>query len=58
LCKALPKPLQENNVVVQIVNFAHLYLPGFDYGFGWIIPSFVGFIIGFIIWRFNFNKDK
>ncbi len=21
-----------------IFNFAHLYLPGFDYGFGWIIP--------------------
>jgi branched-chain amino acid uptake carrier len=58
LCKALPKPFRENNVIVQIVNFAHLYLPGFDYGFGWIIPAFVGFIIGFIIWRLNPNKER
>ncbi|MBD7910778.1 branched-chain amino acid transport system II carrier protein [Clostridium cibarium] len=49
-CKALPQPLQENNVVGQIIKFAHLYLPGFDYGFGWILPAFCGFIIGIVIW--------
>jgi len=50
LCKALPKPMQENEVIKQIVYFAHLYLPGFDYGFGWILPAFCGFFIGLIIW--------
>lgn len=50
LCKALPQPLQENIVAKQIVNFAHLYLPGFDYGFGWILPALCGFFIGLIIW--------
>ncbi|WP_143316741.1 branched-chain amino acid transport system II carrier protein [Clostridium sp. HBUAS56017] len=52
-CKALPQPLQENNVVGQIIKFAHLYLPGFDYGFGWILPAFCGFIIGIVIWMFR-----
>ncbi|KGK88596.1 branched-chain amino acid transport system II carrier protein [Clostridium sp. HMP27] len=50
LFKSLPQSLQENTVVSQIVNFAHLYLPGFDYGFGWIVPAFCGFFIGLIIW--------
>lgn len=50
LCKALPAPLQENAVVKILVNFAHLYLPGFDYGFGWIVPAFCGFILGLIVW--------
>lgn len=51
LCKALPEPLQENLLVKNIVKFAHLYLPGFDYGFGWIIPAFCGFIIGLVAWK-------
>ncbi|GFN34605.1 branched-chain amino acid transport system II carrier protein [Tepidimicrobium xylanilyticum] len=51
LCKALPKPLQNNLIIKNIVNFAHSYLTGFDYGFGWIIPAFCGFIIGLIIWK-------
>ncbi|SFC15853.1 branched-chain amino acid transport system II carrier protein [Clostridium uliginosum] len=50
LCKSLPQYMQENVVVTQIVNFAHLYLPGFDYGFGWILPALCGFFIGLIIW--------
>lgn len=50
LCKSLPQYMQENVVVKQIINFAHLYLPGFDYGFGWILPSLCGFFIGLIIW--------
>ena len=49
LCKALPQPLQENVIVKQLVNFAHLYLPGFDYGFGWILPAICGFFIGLVI---------
>ena len=56
LCKALPKPLQENFVVIKIVNFAHIYLPGFDYGFGWILPALCGFFIGVIIWRSGAKK--
>lgn len=55
-CKALPDPLVKSEVVVQLVNFAHLYLPGFDYGFGWIVPAFCGFAIGLIIWSIRWKK--
>jgi LIVCS family branched-chain amino acid:cation transporter len=58
LCKALPQYLQENVVVKQIVNFAHLYLPGFDYGFGWIVPAICGFFIGLIIWITGAKKNR
>ena len=41
--------MQGNIIVKQIVNFAHLYLPGFDYGFGWVLPALCGFLIGLMI---------
>jgi len=56
LCKSLPQSLQQNAIVTQLVNFAHVYLPGFDYGFGWIVPAFCGFIIGLIIWSIRSKK--
>ncbi|OOM75353.1 branched-chain amino acid transport system 2 carrier protein [Clostridium puniceum] len=57
LCKALPKPLQENFAVAKLINFAHIYLPGFDYGFGWVVPALCGFLIGVIIWRVSAKKE-
>lgn len=56
LCKALPESLQENVIMKKIVSFAHLYLPGFDYGFGWILPALCGFIIGLVVWRIRANR--
>ena len=58
LCKALPQSLQGNVVVKHLVNFAHLYLPGFDYGFGWVLPAFCGFFIGLIIWKIGARKHR
>ncbi len=51
LCKALPQYLQENLFIKAIIKFAQLYLPGFDFGFGWIVPALCGFIIGLIAWK-------
>ncbi len=51
LCKALPESLQENLFIKSAIKIAHSYLPGFDYGFGWILPAFCGFLIGFTIWK-------
>lgn len=58
LCKALPASIQDNVVLKGIINFAHIYLPGFGYGFGWIVPSLCGFIIGSIIYIINLKKHK
>lgn len=58
LCKSLPQYLQDNVFVTEIVRFAHLYLPGFDYGFGWVLPSLCGFFIGLTIWIIGEKKTK
>lgn len=50
-CNALPKTIKETVIVSMMIDFAHMYLPGFDHGFGWLIPSLLGFIIGIIFWR-------
>jgi len=49
--KALPEPLKSNEAVAKIVDFAHLYIPGFDYGFGWVLPGLIGFMVGILIWK-------
>lgn len=54
--KALPEGMKNNVVIKEIINFAHLYLPGFDYGFGWVLPALCGFIIGLIIWTISFKN--
>lgn len=28
-----------------MISFARVYLPGFTYGFGWIAPALIGFIM-------------
>lgn len=57
-CNALPQTMKETAIMSKVINFAHMYLPGFDYGFGWIIPALAGFIIGFIIWRIRRSNDN
>lgn len=48
---ALPDSMKENAVISEILEFAHRYLPGFDYGFGWISLSLLGFVIGVLLSR-------
>lgn len=55
---ALPDSIKDNKVVAEIINFADSYLPGFDFGFGWVVPALVGFIIGTIIWRYRVKGNR
>ncbi|NLK63663.1 MAG: branched-chain amino acid transport system II carrier protein [Tissierellia bacterium] len=57
-CNALPENIKETEIMYKIIDFAHLYLPGFDYGFGWIIPALVGFVIGTVIWKIPLGHTK
>jgi len=57
-CNALPKPIKDTIIIKKIIDFANMCLPGFDYGFGWIMPALGGFIIGFIIWRIRNKSDS
>lgn len=58
-CKALPESFQITRYTNQIVELAELYLPGFDYGFGWVLPALCGFIIGLVKWKMSdrFKKE-
>lgn len=49
--QALPETLQENAFVHEMLSFAQKYLPGFELGFGWVVPGCVGLVIGFIFWK-------
>lgn len=57
LCKTLPEPFKSSDLVVRLVKFGQAYIPGFDYGFGWVLPGVVGFIIGLIIWKSKGNEQ-
>lgn len=48
---ALPKSVKEKGVLGEIIQVATYYLPGFENGFGWILPSIFGFIVGVIMWK-------
>lgn len=48
---ALPDPIKENQMIAKLIYFAERYLPGFELGFGWIIPSMIGFLIGVFFWK-------
>ena len=56
LCKTLPEPLGGMTAVKQATHFADRCLPGFGYGFGWILPAFCGFLIGWILWKVRREK--
>ena len=48
---ALPESIKEKAVLSEIIQVATYYLPGFENGFGWILPSIFGFIVGVIMWK-------
>lgn len=53
---ALPDNLKSHSVIQDLLGLSTDYLPGFAYGFGWIIPSMIGFTIGFVIWQLRRKK--
>lgn len=49
LLKASPDLISKSDFIINILKFSSKLLPGFDLGFGWILPAAIGFIIGLII---------
>lgn len=54
---AFPDEIKAKPFLRKMIQLAETYLPGFDYGFGWVIPSLVGFTIGIVVWKL-FKKDS
>ena len=49
LLVSLPESISKSSFITSILSIAQRYLPGFELGFGWIVPAIIGFIIGYII---------
>ncbi|MGT0298645.1 branched-chain amino acid transport system II carrier protein [Staphylococcus aureus] len=43
-------------ILTTFINFSQKYLPLSDIGMGWVVLSLIGFIIGFIIFKFKHRK--
>ena len=56
--KALPELVNINPLVVSMVNFAKQVLPGFELGFGWVLPACIGLLLGLIFWKLSEKKRK
>lgn len=50
---AVPDSVKANSIIQQLLKFAKNFLPAFEYGFGWIIPSLIGLGIGIAIWKYQ-----
>ena len=57
LLKASPDLISNSELVVNLLKFPTKFLPGYEQGFGWIIPAAIGFIIGLLIDK-NTNNSK
>lgn len=57
-CNALPDNLKETGIIQAVIDFARRYLPGFDYGFGWVIPALGGFVIGTVLWKIRLKEES
>lgn len=49
---AAPDLIKNNSTSQKLLEFGS-YLPGFEIGFGWFVPSLIGFLIGVIIVLIN-----
>lgn len=49
MINALPDSIKSTNFISKILEFSGKFLPGFNIGFGWVVPAIIGFIIGVIL---------
>ena len=55
--KAAPGFISQHNLSLKLIDFADNYLPAYKLGFGWLIPTSLGFIVGLVLWRMNTRKN-
>ena len=54
---ALPKEIKNVEIINNLIEIAKNALPGFYYGFGWVLPASIGFLIGLTLWKLNTRKN-
>jgi len=56
--KASPEFIANTGFAHAVITFGEKFLPFFTIGMGWVLPAFVGFIIGFIVYQFKKSSYK
>lgn len=56
--KASPEFFVNTKFAQTIIGFGENYLPFFNIGMGWIVPAFIGFIIGIIVYFMTAKKSS
>ncbi len=50
---ASPAFIKESSVVVSLLDFAKTFIPGFSIGLGWVLPTIIAFVIGYLLAKKN-----
>lgn len=56
LLRTLPQPVIDTINLEGLINFGRMIFPFLDIGFGWLIPTVIGFTIGIISYKVQQSK--
>lgn len=56
--QASPEAFLNTKFAQVVISFGEKWLPFFDIGMGWLLPSILGFIIGLIVYKLTKNQNK
>lgn len=56
--QASPEAFLNTKFAQVVISFGEKWLPFFDIGMGWLLPSILGFVIGLIVYKLTKNQNK
>ncbi|MBF0840780.1 branched-chain amino acid transport system II carrier protein [Staphylococcus lentus] len=56
--QASPEVFLNTKFAQVVISFGEKWLPFFDIGMGWLLPSILGFVIGLIVYKLTKNQNK
>lgn len=56
LFKALPDNAKDSLGLNTVLHYASMYLPFFNIGLGWLVPSLIGLVVGIVTYFFSMKK--
>ena len=56
--QASPEVFLNTKFAQVVISFGEKWLPFFDIGMGWLLPSILGFVIGLSVYKLTKNQNK